>query len=287
MRILCREQQRKNADKEMDAEFFKEEMRSGYTVAPEMKKVWACEIEMWQLLDRICRENNIKYFAEGGTLLGVVRHKGFIPWDDDMDFAMLRDDYDRFVEIAPKYMSEPFFFQNYKTDSVKYLFSRIRNSNTTAMPIKGITNDANYGIFIDIFPLDQIPDNGEVRDDFYRDVALHRKKVRSADSLDEKNVAIDGYETFVKENAQKCTGKDLTILGLNLIPRFCRPETYYEKVSYGDFEGMKMPIPDDSESVLDYHYSNWRTTYVIGGGEHCLKFMDPDKSYLEYKKEES
>lgn len=69
-----------------------EEVRCDYTVTKEAKKLWAAEMDLALQLEKICKKHNIKYFAAGGTLLGAVRHKGFIPWDNDMDFLMLKDD---------------------------------------------------------------------------------------------------------------------------------------------------------------------------------------------------
>ena len=67
-----------------------DEIRDGFLVMADRKKCWNMQLEIWQEIDRICRKHNIKYYAIYGTLLGAVRHKGFIPWDDDMDLCILR-----------------------------------------------------------------------------------------------------------------------------------------------------------------------------------------------------
>ena len=80
------------------------EIRDGFYVESMMKKTWAAQMEVLAEVDRVCKKNNIQYFADWGTLLGAVRHKGFVPWDDDMDICMKRPDYNRFLEIAEKIM---------------------------------------------------------------------------------------------------------------------------------------------------------------------------------------
>lgn len=82
-------------------DFFRREIRSGFEVSEMMKRAWAAQMEVLQVIADICRENNLQYFADWGTLLGAVRHKGFIPWDDDIDICLKREDYNRLVEILP------------------------------------------------------------------------------------------------------------------------------------------------------------------------------------------
>ncbi len=89
-------------------EFFEEEERDGFVVAEMMKRAWAAELEVFDVVRKACEDNGIPYFAVFGTLLGAVRHKGFIPWDDDMDIGMLRPDYDRFMSIAGDILPEGF-----------------------------------------------------------------------------------------------------------------------------------------------------------------------------------
>lgn len=104
-----------------------------------------------------CDKHNLKYFLMAGTLLGAIRHKGFIPWDDDIDVAMPREDYDKFCELAAKEFTGDTFFQSYKTDkNFPYVFSKLRDSNTTFIEKVYKHVDMNHGVYLDIFPLDGI-----------------------------------------------------------------------------------------------------------------------------------
>ncbi len=110
-------------------------------------------------VDRICKKHSIPYFLDSGTALGAVRHGGFIPWDDDMDIGMLRNDYIKFLKIARTELHEMFFLQTYETDSHYYKFNAKIRLNNTFFPENGSKNMAHKGIFIDIFPFDYVSDN--------------------------------------------------------------------------------------------------------------------------------
>ena len=92
-----------------EKEYFEDEVRDGFYVPAQMKHAWAAQLEVLNDIDKACTENGIQYFAEWGTLLGAVRHHGFIPWDDDMDICMKRADYEKFLRIYDKIMPEKLY----------------------------------------------------------------------------------------------------------------------------------------------------------------------------------
>ena len=142
--------------------FFEPEVRDGYEVSCEMKYIWAVELDLLNQLLTVCQKYNIKLYAAGGTMLGAVRHKGMIPWDDDIDMMMFRSDYDRLCEIASEEFKEPYFFQTNETDPGSYRgHAQLRNSKTTGILKHELDQkrEINQGIFIDIFPLDNVPDD--------------------------------------------------------------------------------------------------------------------------------
>lgn len=119
------------------------------------------ELEILKHFIEICKKLNLKYFAVYGTALGAVRHKGFIPWDDDIDVAMLREDFEIFLKEAPALLPSHLFLQYRDTDpDYNILHAKLRDSNTTFLEPGWEKQKGNQGIFIDIFTLDYIPTKG-------------------------------------------------------------------------------------------------------------------------------
>ena len=149
--------------------FYQGEERCGYYVSPEMKRVWAVELDIIAEFDRVCRKNNLQWYADGGTLLGAARHKGFIPWDDDVDVVMMRKDYERLREIADKEFSSPYVLKTPENEPCRWAlpFAKVFNESTTLFEkstmrlLKHKCKPPRHsnGIFIDVFVFDDVPDD--------------------------------------------------------------------------------------------------------------------------------
>ena len=114
------------------------------------------ELEILQTFIEVCEKLNLKYYLLDGSLLGAVRHKGFIPWDDDIDVGMLREDYERFLVEAPALLPSHLFVQTYETDEgYPKTFGKLRDSNTTFIGSSLSSQKINHGAYIDIFSLDR------------------------------------------------------------------------------------------------------------------------------------
>ena len=140
-------------------DFYKEETRNGFFVDSKRKQLWSVELEILEVFLDICTKHNLLYFAIDGTLLGAVRHKGFIPWDDDVDVGMPRKDYEEFLRIAPSLLP-PHLSLHYRRVDPKvpwHYFAKIRNRNTTFIWKNRAHCDINHGVNIDIFPMDGLP----------------------------------------------------------------------------------------------------------------------------------
>jgi lipopolysaccharide cholinephosphotransferase len=125
----------------------------------ELKEIQNIELGALIEFDRVCRKHKINYCLTGGTLLGAIRHHGFIPWDDDVDIAVMRSDYDRLSRICKKEMDPKYFYQDHRTDKNWYrLYAKIRVNNTVFKELAHNNQSIHHGVFIDIFPIDVIPD---------------------------------------------------------------------------------------------------------------------------------
>ena len=122
------------------------------------RKMQLVQLDMIKELDRVCRKNNIGYVLVSGTLLGAVRHKGYIPWDDDADIAMLREDYNRFKALRNELDPSICYFQDHDTDpEYRWGYAKLRRTGTKYVRVGQEHLKCRTGIFIDVFPLDDVP----------------------------------------------------------------------------------------------------------------------------------
>lgn len=294
--------------------FWEEEERCGYLVSRQMKEVWAVELDLLAEFDRVCKNNGIKYIASGGTMLGAVRHKGFIPWDDDLDVMMLREDYEKLVTIAKKEFKNPYFFLT-TTRGNDFIcgYSKLCNSNTTALikSIEGVGYKYNQGIFIDIFPLDKVCDNNlkfgwqVLQAKYHLKMSWLCQKYQYGIVWEKRSglrIIVDLlYKIFhnVRPDVFDCYSN---IEKLNSI--CCRYNqdrtTYISLISFqpgnrvhdlllvdmddlidSDFEFLKIPIPRNFDDHLRRKYGKYNTP-INTGGYHGEIFFDTNKPYLSY-----
>lgn len=230
-------------------------------------------------IDKICRENNISYWIESGTMLGAKRHNGFIPWDDDIDIGMMRKDYERFLELAPSHLPDDLFLQNAQLDSgVENSWSKVRHKYSKL--IEEYNAEYHEGLFVDIFPYDFYECN-------LTDKSYIRKKISEINYLMlfksklpyEKNIVENLKRGIAKGYKQILIRKDLNEFcvdrqkkAINGIKkengRFVGYgseigefdfDRYMEKdiifpVKEGEFEDIKVKIPNDSHRYLTTIY---------------------------------
>lgn len=293
--------------------FIDEEVRCDYTVSSKIKEVWAVELDLLAEFQRVANKYNIKYMANGGTMLGAVRHKGFIPWDDDIDIMLMRDEYDRLCEIAEKEFNYPYFFQTERSDPGSFrCHAQLRNCKTTALLIDEQLGSFNYnqGIFIDIFPLDAVSDNIIEWDRTQKSAMACFKWMwncahLSCQFIDNPSIGhyktkrilhrffnplflflahyfFRRYERYCKMyNNQKTALVSLYSWGFDR-KRF-RSRVDHEETIMMDFEFLKMPVCKNYDKVLTETFGNWRL-FVKGGSVHSSVLFDTCMSYREYNK---
>ncbi|MDE6244286.1 MAG: LicD family protein [Treponemataceae bacterium] len=263
------------------------------------KEVWSIELEILNEVRRICEKNDIKYFADSGTLLGAIRHNGFIPWDDDIDISMFREDYDRFRKVAEECLSEKFFCQSGYNDTGFYGgMLHIRMNGTTAI-LKRNYPHARYhqGIFIDIFPLDGVIENrfllkiqtfikkslnavmaykshGRSIRSKIRDTVLFLPALLPQKLLFALFERVCGWKKADKSEFISCVSYFGTTAKLK---RSC-----YERTETHVFETTTIPVPAGYDAILSSLYGSDYMTPKKTASDHGDVFFDTKHSYRDY-----
>lgn len=246
-----------------------------------LRDIQLIELEILKEIDRICKKNNIEYFLDSGTVLGAVRHKGFIPWDDDIDIGMTRKNYEKFLKIAPKELKIDYFLQNTQTEKeCPQLYTKIKKNNTLYVSWACRNLNIHQGIYVDIFPYDYCSDNISSKKLIKKYKFLNKiftyKAIPDRAKLPEKNIKwiigsvfrrllyymlfLFPKQVLLKE-IQKIINKFNFEEGNCLISltqeaiMFKKEEI--EPLSYIEFEKIKFPVPNNTDIYLSKLYENY------------------------------
>lgn len=299
------------ADYKIPQEFYNEEIRCDFKVTSKRKKVWATELEILNILKTICLKHNLKYFAIGGTLLGAIRHSGFIPWDDDIDIGMPRADFEIFLSVVKSEIQNyDYLVVQYETFDPNYAtpHARITNINTTAYfpHIWNAGVDVAQGIFIDIFPYDNVPNNPlqkSIHRFIYKSISymLHDKQHRytyANKTFAARILRLCSRMLFMFTNVDevfKWTQKYIQRYNVDLscrcfgaissfyqVDKVIMPQDWFDQMQELPFENTTILCPQKYELILSYQFGNWKK-FVKGGSMHEGCFFDPDKPYTFYR----
>ena len=290
-----------------DDGYFREETREGFVIAEDMKRAWAAQLEVLEEVKRVCGILGIKFFADWGTLLGAVRHHGFIPWDDDMDIAMLRKDYMRFLSEAPvlleKYYEIKSVYNDPEDDTIK---ARIINGRHICFEPDFLArfHGCPYVVGIDIFPVDNITDDKRTLD---KQIESLRFLLRTAESVPEKEpygtevlglmkkiektfgIPVN-YNNRLKHELKKIydivcslyqdenTAEVCSMIDFAEGWDYHAKKEWYEDICELSFENTTIPVPEGYDGLLQIKYGKEYMTPRNVGSSHDYPFY---KSQIE------
>lgn len=245
----------------------------------QLRKLQMVELEMLIEIDRICRKNNIQYSLDGGTLLGAIRHHGFIPWDDDADVIMLRSEYEKFAEACKRELdSDKFFLQDFSTDpEYRWGYSKLRRNGTVFLREGQEHIKCNQSAFVDIFLCDNVPDFILAKKWHWLKCFIIRKGLYSAVGKERKTGLLEhlcykilflfsrefwvnSLERIAKKNNRIST----TLVGHMTYPypkscKYGMPSKCFEEFIEKDFEGHSFKIFKEYDEYLRLLYGDYMT----------------------------
>lgn len=246
-----------------------------------LRQLQLTELEILKELDRVCRKYGLRYYIVGGTLIGAVRHKGFIPWDDDIDVSMPRADFNKLLEVAPLEFSDKFFLQNEKTEKACYFYyAKLRMNGTYFGEEKFEHTCIHKGIFIDVFPLDCIPSQTALQKLIFRGFSCLTGFICSKEKTSEflyKNMSLPFIVSFrllqcilpkcLLKGVRKTLGKlsnamsDKKLLaslsGFHGYPMEIAPAEWWGDGCDIEFEGCTFRAPSQYDTLLTHMFGDY------------------------------
>lgn len=255
-------------------------------------------LDMLKIIDEICKDNDIQYSLACGTALGAIRHQGFIPWDDDLDIMFLREDYERFLYVSePLLKDRGYTLQKEFTDSWPMSYSKVRKDNTTYFEdYTPKIKDLHQGIFIDLFPIDNLYNSklGELTQWIVKQILVSKgmKKRGYNTSLLLKRVAMNisfffpekMFRKFVMLKSRQNTRRVHTFLGGAVIKSHNMfPREIFQNYELVDFEGAMFPLVKDYDAYLRICFGDYMELPPLENRKMHAVFFDLERSYIDYQ----
>lgn len=244
-----------------------------------LKKLQNTELKILEAVTDLCEKHGINYYLDSGTLIGAIRHNGFIPWDDDIDISMPYADYCRFLEIAPKELGDAYFIQNFSTeDNFLRSYTKVRLTGTLVRPVEWRHWNICHAAWIDIFPM------------FYSDSETDIRRKRFLYRFSSRLQAKDFYRNFMLVNGKSFKNrlKYLYVSAIGALPiklrkrihkkildyvfsrkngrYLCRcaytvtkyeAEWFLKEDCFHAFEHLSLRVPNNYDSILRYEYGDY------------------------------
>lgn len=236
-------------------------------------------------IDRVCKKHDIPYFIQGGSAIGAFYNKGIVPWDDDIDVGMTRENYNRFLAVAPAELGDSYFLEWFGTEAnTPFYFAKVKMNGTLFVEDIWRNMDIHHGIFIDIFPYDRVPDNKMCE-------KIHRLRAKFwINCFMGKQIWLWRYfgrceidsplpKSWISTLAIRCVcsvmsrqaiydrmckvlachnHRDTEFVNIVRMPKDHIRRKYIENPVLMEFGGMQIPVPDNVEEYLRHHYPNLR-----------------------------
>lgn len=241
-----------------------------------LKKLQTVETEILVAFDKFCTEHDIKYSLYAGTALGAVRHGGFIPWDDDVDVCMTRENYEKFLKVYRENEIDGYYLQGTDNPDYEYInFSKLRKNGTRFGNKLDLSLYENNGIYLDVFPFDKIPKDKKLRKKFLFNAKLwlvytrgypytkgskfleivsrflllksRKRQLKIRNKLEKKLLAFQSMEKDY----------DLICLACPNDLRFIYPANILDEIIEVDFEGHKVSMHKDYDTALKIKFGNY------------------------------
>ena len=297
--------------------FFEDEWREGFFVESKMKRAWAAQMVVLEEIDRICKSHGIQYFADSGTLLGAVRHKGFIPWDDDIDIAMKRNDYNKFMQVVREELPAGWALCNAAVShggEWGQAFARVINGKKICFNEEHLTKyyGCPYVVGVDIFPLDNLPDDKEEQIILYSLMKiaygiifdLQKNELETANKrlmeLEQYcNIKLDRNGNLQRQLFQLMDTLSSSYLNdetAELVlyswwaykdKKYSYKQEWYKESIEVPFENMMIPIPIGFDGALKAMYGEDYMVPVRGTADHDYPFYKKYDVMIEEKRKQN
>ena len=278
-------------------DFFRDEIRNGFYIPTAVKQSWAAELDVLAEIDRICKKHDIRYFADWGSFLGAVRHGGFVPWDDDLDICMLRDDYVKFREVCDAELPDNYCIHDYERHDNHWLFlARVVNNHHICFDENYLKDNYNFPWLsgVDIFIKDYLYrnlDQEKKRCDEVMHILAEAESIinklssgkyvgEEAESARQKAIALYKKaeermsEVPPEESDQVC---QLFPWGLKGVPG--EDKEFYQEVTYLPFEDALISVPSQYNKVLARRYGDYNVVHKGVAGHDYPSFEGQRKIF--------